>query len=77
MCQAVLVDFERVVASLSDDTQLDVSAAVTLLLSALLDTLTRFKQHEEWPYLVYRLCRAYDADFEFNCPRFLTEPDDQ
>ena len=77
MCQAVLVDFERVVASLSDDTQLDVSAAVTLLLSALLDTLTRFKQYEEWPYLVYRLCRAYDADFEFNCPRFLTEPDDQ
>ena len=47
MCQAVLVDFERVVASLSDDTQLDVSAAVTLLLSALLDTLTRFKQYEE------------------------------
>ena len=36
--RAVLADFERVVASLSDDTQLDVSATVTLLLSTLLDT---------------------------------------
>ena len=77
VCQAVLVDFERVVASLSDDTQLDVSAAVTLLFSALLDILTRFKQHEDWPYLVFRLCQAYDADFEFNCLRFLRVPDDQ
>ena len=60
----------------SNDTQLDVSATVTLLFSVLLDILTRFKPYEDWPFSVYRVCRAYNTDCEVECLRFLEVPDE-
>ena len=72
---AVLGDFSRVAAMLRHDPALNQSAAVTVLLGVVADTLARFRQYEAYPFLLYKLCSSYNEHFLSACSAFLRTPD--
>ena len=68
---AVLGDFWRLAASLRLDDKLSAPASFTVLFAVVVDTLARFKQYEEWPFLLYRLCQDFNNDWRLACFDFL------
>jgi hypothetical protein len=48
-------EFRTIVGCLSLDSDLDIAAAITVLLHTLCDTLQRFEVFLKWPYKIRRL----------------------
>ena len=70
-------DFNRVAAILRHDPALNQSVAVTVLLGVVTDTLSRFRQYERYPFLLYKLCSVYNERYLLACDAFLHTPDER
>ena len=72
---AVTEDLARLASLLPLDPDLDAGAALTLLHATTADTLARFKQYEAYPYLLYKLCAAYNKEYRLACAEFVVMPE--
>ena len=72
---AVLADFQRVAALAPHDPALSQSAVVTVLLGVVIETLVRFQQYEDYPFLLHKLCASFNEQYLFACKEFLRVPD--
>ena len=69
--EAVQLDLGRILANLWFDPVLDTLATVGLLVATAAELVVRFQQYEAYPYLLSRLCSAYNPLFRMDCMNFL------
>ena len=55
-------DFARIIGAFHLDPDLDVSAALALLLAVAMEVAIRFREYSQWPYLAYTLSSKYNPD---------------
>ena len=67
-------DVSRLISLLHLDSDLDVGACVTQLLAAAADLLVRFRAYQVYPFLLYKMCRAFHSGFAVACLEFLRVP---
>ena len=69
--EAVQLDLGRLLANLWFDPVLDTPATVGLLVATATELVVRFQQYEACPYLLSRLCSAYNPLVRMGCMNFL------
>jgi len=55
-------DFASIIGAFRLDPDLDVSAALALLLAVAMEVAIRFREYSQWPYLAYTLSSKYNPD---------------
>ena len=68
-------DLKRLLLALHLDANLDVNAAVALLLGTAIELCLRFQQYRAWPYKAWMLCRLYNPQgYIVACMDFVQMP---
>ena len=77
-CKTLSSDFARIIGAFHLDPDLDVSAALALLLAVAMEVAIRFREYSQWPYLAYTLSSTYNPDGYISaCVDFVGIPDEQ
>ena len=74
---SVIADFKRMPALLRNDADLNYTAAATVLVGVVIDTVSRFRQYELYPFKLCMLSSAYNDHYLVACGDFLRTPDEE